>query len=119
MYTYYFEKLDVWQNARSVTKDIYLLTKKFPTEEKFGLVSQLRRAVASVTANIAEGISRRTSKDRKHMLNIAFSSAIEVINFLVLSLDLDFISNEEYLDLRNKLELITNQLKKLGKNIKA
>lgn len=77
MYTYYFEKLDVWQNARSVTKDIYLLTKKFPAEEKFGLISQLRRAISSVTANIAEGISRRTSKDRKHRLNITFSSAIE------------------------------------------
>ncbi|WP_353116998.1 four helix bundle protein [Myroides odoratus] len=118
MYTYYFEKLTAWQNARNATKDIYLLARKFPSEEKFGLVSQLRRAMASVTANIAEGMSRLSTKEKKRMLNISYSSAIEVINFLILCLDLNLITEEEYLDLREKLECITNQLHGLQKNMK-
>ncbi len=118
MYTYYFEKLDVWQNARNATKDIYLLTKKFPVEEKFGLVSQLRRAMASVMANIAEGISRLTAKEKRRILNISYSSAIEVINFLILCLDLELITSEEYFNLRVKLEHITNQLLGLQKKLK-
>ncbi|EHQ43275.1 four helix bundle protein [Myroides odoratus] len=118
MHVFYFEKLLVWQNARSATKDIYLITRKFPNDEKFGLVSQLRRAITSVTANVAEGMSRSTNKDRLHMLNISYSSAIEVINFLILSLDLSFITEEEYHVLRQKVELITNQLQSLGKKLK-
>ncbi|MDM1044982.1 four helix bundle protein [Myroides sp. 1354] len=118
MHIYSFEKLTVWQNARNTTKTIYLLTRKFPEEEKFGLVSQLRRAMTSVTANIAEGISRSTSKDKHRMLNISYSSAIEVINFLILCLDLELITEEEYLDLRKKLEHITNQLYSLCRKLK-
>jgi len=117
MHVFYFEKLLVWQNARSATKDIYLVTRKFPIEERFGLVSQLRRAITSVAANIAEGMSLLTNKSRLHMLNISYSSAIEVINFLILSLDLEFISTEEYCELRQKIELITNQLQSLCKKL--
>ena len=118
MHYYFFEKLAVWQNARNTTKDIYILTKKFPVEEKYGLVSQLRRAMSSVMANIAEGMARATNKDKAHMINISYSSAIEVINFLVLSLDLELISTEEYFYLREKLEHITNQLVSLQKKLK-
>lgn len=118
MYTYYFERLTVWQNARNATKDIYLLTKDFPSEEKFGLASQLRRAISSVAANIAEGISRLSTKEKRRFLNIAYSSAIEVINFLILCLDLKLITEDEYQKLRIKLECITNQLQSLQKNLK-
>lgn len=118
MHNYFFERLTVWQNARTTTKDIYLLTNKFPDEEKFGLVSQLRRAMSSVTANIAEGMSRSSNKDKARMLNIAYSSAIEVLNFLILSLDLELISEEEYLALRSKIEYLTNQLISLHKKVK-
>lgn len=90
----------------------------FLLKKKFGLVSQLRRAMASVTANIAEGMSRLSTKEKKRMLNISYSSAIEVINFLILCLDLNLITEEEYLDLREKLECITNQLHGLQKNMK-
>lgn len=118
MHIFYFEKLSVWQNARSVTKDIYLITRNFPNDEKFGLVSQLRRAITSVTANIAEGMSRSTNKDRSRILNISYSSAIEVINFLILCLDLGFITGIEYCNLRGQVELITNQLQGLVKKLK-
>ena len=113
MKTFYFEKLDVWQNARVFVKNIYELTAEFPTEEKYGVISQLRRASLSITANIAEGMSRNTEKDKARFINMAFSSAIEVINFLILTQDLGFLSEEKYFKLREQIEEITNKLNSL------
>jgi len=77
-YTYGFERLEVWQNARKLVTSIYSLTKEFPKEERFGLVDQLGRAVISVTANIAEGSSRLSAKDQAHFSNLAYGSLMEV-----------------------------------------
>ncbi len=63
MYTFSFERLDVWKKSRLLTKEVYSLTKKFPDDEKFGITNQLRRAVISVCSNIAEGSSRKSKKD--------------------------------------------------------
>lgn len=115
MKTFYFEKLDVWQEARIFVKNIYDLTCVFPAEEKYGLVSQLRRATISITANIAEGMSRGTEKDKARFINQAFSSAIEVINLLILANDLHLITDEEYESSRSELEKITNMLNSLYK----
>ncbi|WP_410877804.1 four helix bundle protein [Myroides sp. DW712] len=119
MYTYYFERMDVWQNARALNKTLYKVTTKYPSEEKFGLVSQIRRATASIAANIAEGISRLSAKEKLWFLNIAYSSAIEVVSFLVLSFDLTFISEEEYHTIRDKIAVITSQIKNLCTKIKG
>ena len=73
-YRYSFEKLRVWQNARKFVLDVYKITNNFPAHEKFGLVDQIRRAVVSVPANIAEGSSRLSAKDQAHFTNIAYSS---------------------------------------------
>ena len=115
MKQFYFERLEVWQEARSLTKLIYTITAHFPSEEKYGLTSQLCRATLSISANIAEGMGRITEKDKARFVNQAFSSAIEVVNFLVLANDLGFISNNEYVSLREKIEKITNQLNSLYK----
>jgi four helix bundle protein len=113
MKTFYFEKLDVWQKARVFVKNIYELTAEFPAEEKYGVISQLRRASLSITANIAEGMSRSTEKDKARFINMAFSSAIEVINFLILTQDLGFLTEEKYIKLREQIEEITNKLNSL------
>ena len=113
MKTFYFEKLDVWQKARVFVKNIYELTAEFPTEEKYGVISQLRRASLSITANIAEGMSISTEKDKARFINLAFSSAIEVINFLILTQDLGFLTEEKYIKLREQIEEITNKLNSL------
>jgi len=68
MYQFYFEKLDVWQRSRSLTKEVYLITSKFPDSERFGLISQLRRASSSIGANIAKGMHRNTNKDKARFL---------------------------------------------------
>src|SRR5690606_4294682 len=113
MKQYYFERLDVWQNYRVFVKEIYLITRQFPEEEKFGITSQIRRASLSICANIAEGTSRKTEKDKARFINMAFSSALETVNFIILCNDLGLLTNEEYKNLREKLEKITNQLNSL------
>ena len=115
MYTYSFVKLEVWQEAKEFTKIIYIITSKFPDNEKFGLTSQIRRATVSICSNIAEGSARKTSKDKAHFTTIAFSSAVEVLNQLIISKELDFLSEEEYIKSRSQLESITNKLNSLRK----
>ena len=113
MRVFYFEKLDVWKNSKSFAIEIYTATTDFPNEEKFGLVSQIRRAAVGIGANIAEGMSRNTNKDKSRFINIGFSSAIEVLNYLILARELDFLEEDQYTKLREMLEKITNQLNSL------
>ena len=117
-YTYAFEKLGVWQLNRAFTKKLYINTKAFPKEELFGITSQIRRATISISCNLAEGSARKSPKDQKRFYEIAYSSAAEVVNLLVLCCDLEFLSDEIYQDLRNDLEKITWQINKLVEGIK-
>lgn len=75
---------------------IYKITTTFPVSERFGLISQLRRASASICSNIAEGSARTTNKDQARFTTISFSSAVEVLNQLIISKELDFISEKDY-----------------------
>ena len=110
MYIYSFEKLEVWNEAKELAKSIYLLTSKFPDSEKFGLISQLRRASVSICSNIAEGSARKSYKDKAHFTTMAFGSSLEVINQLILSFELNFITENDYLKLRQDIESVTNKL---------
>jgi four helix bundle protein len=113
MYIYSFEKLDVWKEAIKLTVSIYTLTKVFPDSEKFGLTNQLRRATVSITSNIAEGTSRNTNKDKAHFITMAFTSATEVINQIIIVKELNFINEQDYLDIRKQISKITNMLNSL------
>jgi four helix bundle protein len=113
MYTYSFEKLEVWVEAKELSKNIYLTTKQFPDDEKFGLTSQLKRASISICSNIAEGSARKTNKDKAHFTVMAFSSAVEVLNQIIIAHDLKFINEIEYKTLRLQIESITNKLNAL------
>lgn len=96
--------LDVWKGARVLSKEVYLASSQFPSEEKFGLTSQIRRAVVSIPSNIAEGCGRSYPKDSIQFFYIARGSIYEVETPLYLAFDLDFIS-ETYLSvLLEKLE---------------
>ncbi len=103
MKVYSFEKLDSWQNARSLTTWIYEITKHFPSEEKFGMVSQMRRAALSIASNIAEGTSRTSLKDQAHFSTISYSSTIELLNQLIIAKDLGFIDDDLFLIGREKI----------------
>ena len=89
-YKFVFEKLEVWQLAKELAVELYGATKKFPVEERYGLVSQINRAVISVVSNIAEGASRTSKKDRAHFYQIAYSSLMEVAAQLIIAYELTF-----------------------------
>jgi four helix bundle protein len=113
MYIFSFEKLEVWVEAKEFSKSLYAITLKFPDTEKFGIISQLRRTSISIASNIAEGSARKSFKDKAHFTTMAFGSAVEVLNQLIISFELNFISEEDYLRLRELLESITNKLNAL------
>lgn len=91
-----FEKLDCWRKARVLVKNIYLLSGGFPSEEKFGLTSQIRRAAVSIASNTGEGSGRGTDKAFSNFLDIAVGSSAEVETQLFLALDLGFISQNQF-----------------------
>ena len=113
-YTYAFEKMAVWQLARQVVKSIYVKTKSFPKEETFGITSQIRRASVSVCCNLAEGSARINRPDQNRFYEIAFGSAIEVVNLLIICNDLEYFSTDEYGVLRTEMERLTYQINNLG-----
>lgn len=115
MHTYSFEKLDVWIEAKDFAKRIYTLTAKFPDSEKFGLTSQLRRAAVSICSNLAEGSARQSYKDKAHFTTMAFGSALEILNQLIISVELSFITSNDYTEARVCIESITNKLNGLKK----
>lgn len=112
---YSFEKLDVYQSALQLSVDIRFILKDFPIEENFGLRSQIRRATDSISANIAEGSGRASHLDQAHFTNMAYSSALEVINHLNVSFQLNYMIEEQYHQLRLQLDKIINQLNALYK----
>jgi four helix bundle protein len=91
-----FKELQVWQKSRSLVKEIYLLTQKFPKEELFALTQQIRRATVSIPSNIAEGAGRNSNADYARFIDIANGSAFEVETQLILSMDLNYITNEDF-----------------------
>ena len=117
MNIYGFEKLDVWQKSRLLVRDIYLITKSFPEDERFGLTSQLRRAMISVSCNIAEGTSRWSNKEKIRFIEIAYGSLMEVVNCLMLAFDLEYISEQKILELRFNIDIVANKLNGLKKSL--
>ena len=95
-FTYHFERLDAWQESRKVVVAVYKLLKKFPTEERYALCDQMRRAVISVPSNIAEGIGRMAVKETVHFLEIAYGSLMEVYCQLQVAVDLGYITEEDF-----------------------
>jgi four helix bundle protein len=104
MKVYSFEKLECWQQARRLAVWTYQSTKNFPADERFGLTSQMRRASISIASNIAEGSARKTAKDQAHFSTIAYSSTIELLNDLIISTDLGYLTTDLYLSGREMIE---------------
>jgi four helix bundle protein len=110
---YSFEDLKVWQEARKLAVMVYELTRSFPKEEMFGLSIQMRRAAISIASNIAEGSSRGTKKDQLRFYEIAYGSAIELLNQCVISTDLGLMTKEKLHEIRECISGITYMLHKL------
>ena len=91
-----FRDLKVWQKAHELVLEIYKTTKTFPMEEKYVLVSQIRRSAASIPTNIVEGFSRKTNKDYAHFINIANGSLEETKYHILLARDLGYIKENDF-----------------------
>ncbi len=102
--TYSFENLTVWQKAHRFVLSVYRATQNFPDTEKFGLLTQFRRAAVSITANIAEGYKKLSRADKLRFFNIAQGSLEECRNYIILSRDLGYIEEREYEELREMIE---------------
>jgi len=113
-----FRDLKAWQESHSFVLLIYRLTKKFPAEEKFCLVPQIRRAVVSVSSNIAEGFERYSGKDKVHFYNMAQTSKIEVENQLLIARDLKYIGQADYLNAIQQADLVGKLLTGIIKSVR-
>ena len=112
---YSFEKLEVYQLARKFKIDIKLMSQGFPKEERFDLISQINRSSASISANLAEGSGRSSNFDQAHFTNMSYSTGLETIDHLNTALDMKYINEEKYTELRIKLDAILNKLNSLYK----
>ena len=104
MVTFTFQSILSWQKAHEFTKLVYEITKDFPEDEKYGMISQFRRAAVSIGANIAEGYKKLSKADKLRFLNIADGSMAECMNYIILSRDLDFINDIQYERLKEAIE---------------
>lgn len=114
---HYFNKLEVWQKARTLCKQIYVITRAFPSYEKYGLASQMRRSVISISSNIAEGAGRNTKNDFIHFLNISTGSAFELETQIYVSKDLEYITEEKESELIAEIQSIQKMLYRLIQSI--
>lgn len=94
-----FKDLNTWKEAHKLCLRVYLITKKLPDEERFGLSSQMRRAAISIPSNIAEGFSRRSYADKSQFYGIALGSNTELQSQILIAKDLDYITESDYNDL--------------------
>ncbi len=115
-----FKNFKVWEKAHHFTLQVYEITKDFPSDERFGLTAQLRRASASVPTNIAEGCGRDSERELARFMSIAAGSASEVEYQLLLAYELNYIRNELYEELNlqvNEVKMMLNSfIKKLTAN---
>ncbi len=91
-----YKDLNVWKKSIDLTIEIYRITKLFPVDERFGLISQMRRCCVSIPSNITEGYARRGRKENAHFVNIAYGSASELETQIIISKKLKFIPEREW-----------------------
>jgi len=110
-----FKNLDIWKEGRILTKNIYLLTKSLPEDERFGLTSQIKRCIVSIPSNVAEGSAKESQKDFARFLQISLGSCFELESHLILCSDLG-MGNQN--DVEENLKNIQRLQKKIYSFIK-
>jgi len=107
------KELNIWKKAIELTTEVYRITSKFPNEEKFGLISQLRRASVSIASNIAEGAGRNSDKEFIQFLGIANGSSFEVQTQIIIAYRLKFIDKENSNLIIDKI----NEIQKMNRGL--
>jgi four helix bundle protein len=111
------EDLEVFRLSHSLVLNVYKLTENFPREERFGLISQMRRSAYSIPMNIIEGSNRLDTKDYRRFVGIAKGSAGEISYQILLAKDLGYVSEEIYSEMREKYEIVIKMLSNLAKSL--
>ena len=112
-----YKKLRLWQQSIELVKEIYKLTKNFPSEEKFGLTNQIRRSVVSVPSNIAEGAGRNTKGEFKNFLGVANGSLFELETQLIISKDMNYLKDYNLNLLLPKIDMLQKMIYNLIKSV--
>jgi len=110
--------LDIWKDGIELTSNIYSVTKRFPRDELFGLVSQLRCAIVSVPTNIAEGSGRGSKKDFSRFISIAIGSLNEVESLIFVARNLSYVSDGEFEEIEKQIEVLGKKLGGFRKYLK-
>lgn len=105
-----FRNLKIWQKSRLLVKEVFLLTRNFPAEEKFGLTSQVLRSAYSVPSNIAEGSGRSSNKEFSRFLDIALGSAYELETQLILASDVNYITEDKLEEIQKLLQEVQKMI---------
>ena len=117
MFTFNFEKLDVWQEAIQFANAIYKITKKFPERGRFNLINQIRRAAVSISSNIAEGSSRTSRTDFARFVEIATGSLFEVVSQTKIAVNQGFLSQSDYRQIATAAEKQCRMLSGLRRSL--
>ena len=112
-----FKDLKVWQKAYQLCLEVYKMTKSFPSEERYGLTSQMRRSSVSIPSNIAEGYGRRTTGEYLQSLYTGYGSICELETQILLSRDLDYLSKQSFERIEAILREVERMLKALIKSV--
>jgi len=105
-----FKKLIIWQEGIELVIETYKITKTFPSDEKFGLISQLNRCSVSIPSNIAEGTSKASTKHYKTFLETSLGSAFEWETQIIIAFKIGYISQEKFTELENRINKIQNMI---------
>lgn len=111
-----FTDLNAWKEGHTLVLEIYEKTKLFPSEEKFGLIDQMRRCAVSVTSNIAEGFSRKGNKEKMQFLYTALGSLTELQNQLLIARDISYIDKKEFVKLAGRTVVVSKLINGLIKS---
>jgi four helix bundle protein len=113
------KELRIWQEGIAIVKIIYGLTKRFPIEERYGLVSQMTRAAVSIPSNIAEGFIRYRFKEFSQFLRIALGSAAELDTQLIIAKELGFIKEPELQEINRRIDYFSRMVSRLLQKLKS
>jgi four helix bundle protein len=113
-----YKELNVWKYSILLAKDIFKLVKKFPRDEKFSTIDQIKRCTISISSNIAEGSGRNSEKEFVHFLAIAYGSSCELDSLLTVCKEVEYITENEAKDYSSRVLLIQKMIRSLQTSIK-
>jgi len=118
MKIYSFKDLEAWKEGHKLVLNVYKITKKFPKEERFGIIDQMRRAAVSITSNIVEGFTRQSYKEKLQFYYMSKGSLVELYNQIIISKDIGYIINKDFTQIENQVNIVGKLLTGLIRSTK-